>query len=135
MHLYAFLRIFTTFKNRLSDAAFLHQKGEAIGGSDSKKGTMMFMLFRLIGWLSRIDKDAKEARDKRIFDLWLACYTEQEIADDVGIHQTVVGDVLRESGDLPKTLKPQAEHLTNFEPPIYNFPFLPLYKCLWLTTI
>jgi len=23
-------------------------------------------------WLSRIDKDAKESRDKRIFDLWLA---------------------------------------------------------------
>jgi len=26
-------------------------------------------------WLSRIDKDTKEARNKRIFDLWLACYT------------------------------------------------------------
>ena len=34
-------------------------------------------------WLSRIDKDTKEARDKRIFDLWLACWTQEEIAEAV----------------------------------------------------
>ena len=41
-------------------------------------------------WLSRVDKDAKEARDKRIFDLWLACYTQQEIANAVGITKQAV---------------------------------------------
>ena len=32
-------------------------------------------------WLSRIDKDAKEARNQKIHELWLACNTQQEIAD------------------------------------------------------
>ena len=75
----------------------------------------------LRGWLSRIDKDAKEARDKRIFDLWLACYTQEEIAKSVGVDTT--DKILRVSGnlaDLPNNQKPQAEHLTDFEPPIYN---------------
>jgi hypothetical protein len=36
-------------------------------------------------WLSRMDKDAKEARDRRIFDLWLACWTNKEISEDVGL--------------------------------------------------
>jgi hypothetical protein len=27
-----------------------------------------------------IDKDAKEACDQRIFDMWMACYTGPEIA-------------------------------------------------------
>jgi len=34
--------------------------------------------------LSRIDKDAKDARNRRIFNLWMACYTQQEVAEAVG---------------------------------------------------
>ena len=41
-------------------------------------------------WLSRIDKDSKDARNKRIFDKWLACYTQKEIAAGESISQ---GDV------------------------------------------
>lgn len=41
-------------------------------------------------WLSRIDKDAKEARNKRIFDMWLACYTQDEIAEQRKIPQVVI---------------------------------------------
>ena len=75
----------------------------------------------LRGWLSRIDKDAKEARDKRILDMWLACYTENEIAKAVGTSEQPVKDAVKVfSAELPKNLKPQAEHLANFEPPIYN---------------
>jgi hypothetical protein len=29
-------------------------------------------------WLSRVDKDAKEARNWKTFDLWLACYMQEE---------------------------------------------------------
>ena len=50
----------------------------------------------------------------------MACYTQQEIAEIVGCHQTVVGEVLREMAELPKSLKPAAEHITGFEIPIYN---------------
>ncbi|MEW6417620.1 MAG: hypothetical protein AB1480_05810 [Nitrospirota bacterium] len=62
----------------------------------------------------------KEARDKKIFELWMACYTQEEIAGIIGCHQTVVGDVLREMADLPESLKPAASHLTDFDIPLYN---------------
>ena len=74
-------------------------------------------------WLSRVDKDAKEARDKRIFDLWLACYTQQEIANAVGITKQAVEQVCQETAGLPKLDKVDqsaAEHATDFTPPIYN---------------
>jgi hypothetical protein len=35
-------------------------------------------------WLSRIDKDSKEARNRRIFDMWMACYTQEEISAEIG---------------------------------------------------
>lgn len=76
------------------------------------------------GWLSRIDKDAKEARDRRIFDLWLACHTQEEIAATVGISQ---GEVAKNipNGNLAEwhisdAQRAAAGHATDFEPPIYN---------------
>lgn len=72
-------------------------------------------------WLSRIEKDAKEARNKRIFELWLACHTQQEIAEVVGCSEQPIKDVISDiSANLPKNLKPAAEHLTDFTMPIYN---------------
>jgi hypothetical protein len=71
-------------------------------------------------WLSRIDKDAKESRDKRIFDLWLACWSNEEIGTAVGMTPQGVGQVLKEAADLPNVSKPSALHQTDFTPPIYN---------------
>lgn len=71
-------------------------------------------------WLSRIDKDSKDARNKRIFEMWMACHTQQEIADATTTPQKTVSDVLADSAELPESLKPAANHLTDFEPPIYN---------------
>ena len=68
-------------------------------------------------WLSRIDKDAKEARNKRIFEMWLACWTLEEIAK--------FEDMAKEIATLPKLNKLQqaaADHATDFEPPIYLGP-------------
>ena len=75
------------------------------------------------GWLSSIDKDAKEARDRRIFDLWLACHTQEEIAGAVGCPQQTAADRITESGklaNLGKSDRAAAEHATDFDPPIYN---------------
>lgn len=72
------------------------------------------------GWLSRIDKDSKEARNKRIFDLWMKCYTQEEIADRENIHKDSVSEICRKMAELPESDKPSANHLTDFEPPIYN---------------
>lgn len=73
-------------------------------------------------WLSRIDKDTKAARDKRIFDMWLACHTQEEIAEAVGASQSDVDRVLPKTADFPNWVKsnPAASHLTDFDPPIYN---------------
>jgi hypothetical protein len=72
-------------------------------------------------WMSRIDKDAKEARDKRIFAMWLACHTQQEIADTEGVSIGSVNETVSSgSADLPSMKKADADHATDFEPPIYN---------------
>jgi hypothetical protein len=72
-------------------------------------------------WLSRIDKDDREKRDKRIFEMWLACYTGVEIAETVDCDEkTVTNVVSRISADLQDFQKTCAEHLADFDPPIYN---------------
>ena len=67
-----------------------------------------------------MDKDSKEARDKRIFDLWLACWTLEEIAADTGVTKETVSAICQKTAELPKSDKPAAEHATDFEVPIYN---------------
>jgi len=75
-------------------------------------------------WLLHIDKDAKEAREKRIFDLWLACWTQEEIAADVAVSRESVSDSFGKVGkvaDLTKSDRVVAEHADeHFDPPIYN---------------
>jgi len=64
-------------------------------------------------WLSRIDKDAKEARDKRIFDLWLACYTQEEIAERENVSREAVSDIVTKFGsfgNLAENTKPSADN-------------------------
>jgi len=74
-------------------------------------------------WLSRIDKDSKEARNRRIFDMWLACHTQQEIAEAVGVERsTLANDVVQfgKLANLDKSAQSLATHATDFEPPLYN---------------
>ena len=73
-------------------------------------------------WLSRIDKDSKEARDKRIFELWMQCYTQEEIAEEVNLSRPQTAETIKNVGigSLAKTDKSAASHATDFEPPIYN---------------
>lgn len=72
-------------------------------------------------WLSRIDKDSKDARDKRIFAAWLACHTQQEIADVEGVSETYAREsISAQTENLPSARKADSEHATDFDPPIYN---------------
>lgn len=71
-------------------------------------------------WLSRVDKDAKEARNRRIFEMHMACYTQEDIADTCGVNKDTVSEICRKMADLPKSDKSLAEHATDFDPPIYN---------------
>lgn len=72
------------------------------------------------GWLSRIDKDSKDARNKRIFDLWLSCHTQEEIAERENVAKSQVNEICSEMANLPESNKPTANHLVDFEVPIYN---------------
>ncbi|MFC1765645.1 hypothetical protein ACFL6U_26665, partial [Planctomycetota bacterium] len=63
----------------------------------------------------------KEARSCRIFDMWLACYTQQEIADAVGIPRKTPDDIIGENGklaDLAKHPQLDTNHATDFDVPI-----------------
>ena len=86
-------------------------------------------------WLSRIDKDDKERRNKIIFDLWLSCHTQQEIADFLGIGQSRLAQMEHfiKIGNLAKIDKTNenldfltkeqialSDHAIDFDPPIYN---------------
>jgi hypothetical protein len=55
----------------------------------------------------------------------MACHTQEEIAEAVGLNAT--DKALRISGnpeELPKNQKSAADHLTDFDPPIYNVHLL-----------
>jgi len=85
-------------------------------------------------WLGRIDKDAKEARKQRIFELWLAGHTQQEIADSVGVPKGTVDALCLEMANLPKLSKVQqsaAEHNDGVDAdgePRYKVPLYNVWK-------
>jgi hypothetical protein len=64
-------------------------------------------------WLSRIDKDAKEARNKRIFNLWLACWQNTEIANEVSLSAPQITEIVSNFGigNLARTEGVHAEHV------------------------
>lgn len=72
-------------------------------------------------WLSRTVKEAKDRRDKRIVELWFACWTFEEIAKECGCSKQTINDIVC-TEKFSKTFsdKPAAQHATDFEPPIYN---------------
>lgn len=75
-------------------------------------------------WLGRIDKETKAHRDRRIFEKWLAGWTQQEIADSEDIGRKTVDDIWADFADLQKAPKPDQTRANfadeGFDPPIYN---------------
>jgi hypothetical protein len=62
-------------------------------------------------------------RDRRIFAMWLACHTQEEIAEACGVtHPTAikVTDDFVNSVLENQTYKAAASHATDFDPPFYN---------------
>jgi hypothetical protein len=93
--------------------------------------------------IPRIDKDAKAARNRKIFEMWLACHTLDEIADAVDTAKQTISDQIRslsgnpkvgeigqttsEENDaaesafkLSKSEQAHADHASDFEPMFYN---------------
>jgi hypothetical protein len=72
-------------------------------------------------WLARTVKENKDRRDRKIFDMWLACYTQEEIAEAVDITQQAIAKM----EDFTTTVfrnqscKMSANHEVDFTP-LYN---------------
>jgi DNA-directed RNA polymerase specialized sigma subunit len=45
-------------------------------------------------WLSRTVKEEKDRRDAKIFEMWLACHTQEEIAEALGCSVQPVKEVV-----------------------------------------
>ena len=56
-------------------------------------------------YLTDIDKQLREERKSKIFSMYLAGYTMQEIADAVGIHKDSTSETCRKFADLEKSDK------------------------------
>lgn len=77
-------------------------------------------------WLSRRIKDMKDERDRQIADMWLACYTEEEIAEAVGMPQQTVNDHTRE---LPKDdIWQKSVVFSEYRDPAWHPPLYDVWK-------
>lgn len=56
-------------------------------------------------WLQDIDRADREERDRRIRDMWLACYTQEEIAEAVDLDQGKIAGKIKELCQIPKLEK------------------------------
>lgn len=78
----------------------------------------------VISWVANIDQLAKELRDTKARELWMACYSQEEIGKAVGVSQDTISALLREFSDSEKLVK-LAKQLAlydepDFSPPLYN---------------
>ena len=73
--------------------------------------------------LSRLEVLPVPARDRKIFTMWLACCTQQEIAEEVDSGKKTVDDISATFSGLVsenQTAKTAANHAVDFIRPIYN---------------
>lgn len=76
----------------------------------------------ITGYLSDVDKQLREERKQRIFDMWMACNTGDEIAQVIGVHLDTVSDqVSRISEALPNSEKVASQFQDeDFTAPLFN---------------
>ena len=78
-------------------------------------------------YLNDIEKQLREERKQKIFDMWMACHTQDEIADVNGYTQPQVKSILDtfiDFGSASEIYKSRDfSHDSDFTPPLYNvFP-------------
>ena len=101
-------------------AQFLAQGQKATELKEKLKKLFSVSNASISSWVSDIDQNAREAQKKEIANLWHLCYSEEEIADKIGISQKSVNNqLLAFFPELEKLLKVSFSEET-FERPIYN---------------
>ena len=95
-----------------------------MGASSHDTVHLSVSLRSVTGYLSDVEKQMREERKERIFNMWMACATQEEIAEAVGVHKDTVSaemEVCRNLETLPNSDKVTAMHQdADFAPPIYN---------------
>jgi hypothetical protein len=75
-------------------------------------------------YLSDIEKQLREERKQKIFDMWMACSTLEEIADAVGIAKSSTSEEITTLFDLGSFSKSEQSlakfNDSDFTPPLYN---------------
>ena len=78
---------------------------------------------KISGWLARTVKEERDKRNEKIKALWLACYTQEEIAKACGCGRDVAQahiETIVEKVFENQIHKAAASHATDFDPPLYN---------------
>ncbi len=71
------------------------------------------------GWVSDIDKARKKERDNKIKEMWLACYTQEEIAQETKMTQQSVDLQIAEM--LPKLVNLRSSYKEeDWKPPLFD---------------
>jgi len=113
--------------DKKSDARRLYNSGNGLT-KEQIADALSVTLRTVNSYLQDVDRQLNEERDARIFDLWLACYSQEEIAESLSLSQDTVKRKIatfNDLGSLSKIVKTLAFFDdADFQPPIYNiWPF------------
>lgn len=110
-------------KDKKAMAIRLYASGTGLS-KDEISNVLSVSLRTVSNYTSDIDKQLREERKARIEQLWLSCYTQDEIADAVGVSIGTVNSEIESCSNLenfPKLNKLQSQHLdADFAPPLYD---------------
>lgn len=87
-----------TEQDKEKTAIKLYHSGNGLTKEEISR-TVSVSLRRVNDYLRDVDRQRKEAEDKLIFDMWLSCHTQEEIAEKLGIKDPT-DKRLRFSGNL-----------------------------------
>lgn len=78
-------------------------------------------------WLSRKKKDMKAERDRQIAEMWLACHTEEEIAETVGVKLGSIHGMLP-GESLETDIWQESSVFANYRDPKWKPPLYDVWK-------
>ncbi len=97
---------------------------DGTGKSEEEIAKLLSVTRRTVmAYLSRTKKELKEERNRRIFEMWLACATDEEIGQAVGLSDRAVAAIRQETeeSEAVQKLRVLADYREpDWSPPIYN---------------
>lgn len=109
-------------KDKKSMAIRLYNNGTGNSKADIAK-TLSVSEKSIARYLTDVDKNLRAERKERIMAMYLACYTQDEIAAAVGVPRKTVADSIDSLANIDNCLKSpklSAEYNDDFDIPLYN---------------